>query len=62
LFSDIVGVSELYKTVTMVELEKNFVKGRLQGNKCYGIVRAFTPEEHPQARSNDHSAPQIMPP
>jgi hypothetical protein len=46
----------------MVEPEKIFVKGRLQGNKRYGIVRAFTPEERPQARSNNHSAPQFKPP
>jgi hypothetical protein len=26
----------------MVRALKNFVKGRLQGNKPYGIVRAFT--------------------
>lgn len=28
----------------MVGLEKLFVKGRLHGDNCYGIVRAIAPE------------------
>ena len=43
----------------MVRVGKNFVKGRLQANKCYGIVRAFTPEARSQASSKGPSTPQI---
>jgi hypothetical protein len=44
LFSVMFSISQHCLRKIMVRALKNFVKGRLQGNKPYGIVRAFTPK------------------